>query len=319
MWQRQWLAAASETVLAGLLGIGLFASGRFFPVLGVPLSLLSAVPAVLLGLRHGRMPLLFAVGLTALALAAFVSPRHAAAFLLEFALPGLVMAEALRRTTRTEGVVIGVAALLTLGAFGVLVVESAEWRQPLALLEQHVLALVAEAERLMVSLGLPPEGGPGGGGARTALGPFLVMAFPGIFFAGNVLTAWGYVLLIGGLGRRWPGLVPGPRPEWWRWELPEALVWVFIAAGALYLTGWPRLQAVGLNGLIALLSLYFLQGLGIAAFVFKRYQLPRTLGALSVVLLLFQLLLALVVAGVGLFDIWFSFRRLSFPRSPGRT
>jgi hypothetical protein len=77
--------------------------------------------------------------------------------------------------------------------------------------------------------------------------------------------------------------------------------------------------ALGLNGLIILLALYFLQGLSITAFVFKRYQLPRTLGALSVVLLLFQPLLALVVAGVGLFDVWFSFRRLSFPRSPGPT
>jgi uncharacterized protein YybS (DUF2232 family) len=145
------------------------------------------------------------------------------------------------------------------------------------------------------------------------------MAFPGIFFAGSILTAWGYLLLVGALIRRWPALVPRPAPEWWRWELPEQLVWAFIGAGGLYLTGRPGLQAVGLNGLIVLLALYFLQGLSIAAFVFKRYQLPRTLGALSVVLLLFQPLLALVVAGVGLFDVWFSFRRLSLPRSPGPT
>jgi len=319
MQQRRRLAAASETLLAGLLGVGFFASGRLFPVLGVPLSLLTPVPAVLLGLRHGRAALLAAVGVSALALAALTTPRHAVALLLEFALPGLLLAESLRRTTRSEGAVIGVAGLLTLGAFGVLLLESAAWRQPLAVLEQHVLALVAEAERLLANLGLPSEGGPAAGSARSALGPFLVMAFPGIFFAGNVLTAWGYVLLLGGFIRRWPVLVPGQVPEWWRWELPEQLVWAFIGAGGLYLTGWPGLQAAGLNGLIVLLALYFLQGLSIAAFVFRRYQLPRTLGALSVVLLLFQPLLALVVAGVGLFDIWFSFRRLSFPRSPGPT
>jgi len=316
MRQRRWLAVASETLLAGLLGVGFFASGRFFPVLGVVLSLLSPVPATILGLRHGRWSLLAAVGLSALALAALATPRYAVAFVLEFALPGLVLAELLRRKTRSEGVILGLAGLLTLGACGVLLLEPAARQHPLAQVEQHVLALVAETEQLVASLGLPGEGGTGAS-ARSALASFLVMTFPGIFFAGSLLTAWGYVMLVGALIRRWPALVPGPAPEWWRWELPERLVWAFIGAGVLYLTGWPRLQAVGLNGLIVLLALYFLQGLSITAFVFKRYQVPRTLGALSVVLLLFQPLLALVVAGVGLFDVWFSFRRLSFPRSPG--
>jgi len=319
MRQRRWLAVGSETLLAGLLGVGLFASGRFFPVLGVLLSLLAPVPAVILGLRHGRSALLAVVGLTAVALAVLTTPRYAVAFVLEFALPGLLLAELLRRTTRSEGVVIGVAGLLTLGACGVLLLDPATRQQPFAQVERHVLALVAEAEQLLASLGLPGEVGPAAAGARSALGSFLVMAFPGIFFAGNVLTAWGYVLIVGALIRRWPALVPRPAPEWWRWQLPEQLVWAFIGAGVLFLTGWPQLQAVGLNGLIVLLALYFLQGLSIAVFVFKRYQLPRTLGALSVVLLLFQPLLALVVAGVGLFDVWFSFRRLSLPRSPGQT
>jgi uncharacterized protein YybS (DUF2232 family) len=319
MRQRRWLAVASETLLAGLLGVGLFVSGRFFPVLGVLLSLLAPVPAVILGLRHGRAPLLAAVGLTALALAGLTTPRYAVAFALEFALPGLLLAELLRRTTRSEGVVIAVAALLTLGACGVLLLEPASRQHPFARVEQQVLALVTEAEQLMANLGLPGEVAPPAAGVRSPLGTFLVMAFPGILFAGNVLTAWGYVLLVGALIRRWPALVPGPAPEWWRWQLPEQLVWAFIGAGLLYLTGWPWLQVAGLNALIVLLALYFLQGLSIAVFVFKRYQLPRTLGALSVVLLLFQPLLALVVAGVGLFDVWFSFRRLSYPRSPGPT
>jgi hypothetical protein len=217
MRQRRWLAVASETLLAGLLGVGLFASGRFFPVLGVLLSLLSPVPATILGLRHGRWTLLAAAGLSALALAALATPRYAVAFVLEFALPGLALAELLRRKSRSEGVVLGLAGLLTLGACGVLLLEPATRQHPLAQVEQHVLALVAEAEQMLASLGLPGEGGAAAASARSALASFLVMAFPGIFFAGSLLTAWGYVLLVGALIRRWPALVPGPGPEWWRW------------------------------------------------------------------------------------------------------
>jgi uncharacterized protein YybS (DUF2232 family) len=75
---------------------------------------------------------------------------------------------------------------------------------------------------------------------------------------------------------------------------------------------------VGLNGLIVLLGLYFLQGLSIAAFLFRRFQLPRFLATLSVILLVFQPFFTLLVAGLGLFDVWFAFRRLSLPRPPGQ-
>jgi hypothetical protein len=87
----------------------------------------------------------------------------------------------------------------------------------------------------------------------------------------------------------------------------------------LFLAELPWLKPVGLNGLIILIGMYFLQGLSIAVFLFQRFQLPRVLGALSVLLLLSLPFLPLLVAGLGLFDVWFAFRRLSFPRTPRQT
>jgi hypothetical protein len=76
---------------------------------------------------------------------------------------------------------------------------------------------------------------------------------------------------------------------------------------------------VGLNVLIVLTALYFLQGLNIGVSLFQRFRLPKFLVAVSVLLLLFQPIVPLLVAGVGLFDVWFGFRRLSLPKTPGRT
>ena len=87
----------------------------------------------------------------------------------------------------------------------------------------------------------------------------------------------------------------------------------------MYLIGLPVLKTIGLNGLILLAGLYFLQGLCIAGFLFRRFQLPRFLVTLSVLLLVIQPFLTLVVAGLGLFDVWFAFRRLNLPRSPRQT
>lgn len=310
---------AAEIILATLMVVGLLASGNIFPILGVLLSLLSPLPLVLLRLRHGPPALLLALSLTTLALAGLTSLRQAVAFLLEFGLPAIVLAEGLRRRLRPEVLVSAMAALLTLGAVGVLVVASDQWAHPATAITQHVEVLLADMEALTARLGLSGEAATPLYGTSVKLRTFLLMAFPGLFFAGSLLTASGCVLLLRGLTARWPAQFPGLSLEPFRWELPEFLVWAFIGAGILYLTGLPWLQGLGVNVLIILVGLYFLQGLSIAAFLFQRFRLPRFLAALSVLLLLFQPFLTLLIAGVGLFDVWFGFRRLSLPKTPGRT
>ncbi len=319
MVETRWLAMAAEIVLTALVVIGVFISGSVFPILGIFLSLVSPLPFVLLRLRHGPVALVLALALTTLALGGLTSPRQGVAFLLEFGLAAVLLAEGLRRSGRPEVVVTGVAALLTLGGVGVLVLTSDQWTHPLSAVSQHVQALLADVDTFTARLGLAGDGAAPLSGSGVQPRTFLLAAFPGLFFAGSLLTASGYMLLLRALIRRWPAQLGGLTPEPFRWELPELLVWVFIAAGILYLTGLPWLQALGLNVLIILVGLYFLQGLSIAAFLFQRFHLPRFLAALSVLLLLFQPFLTLLVAGVGLFDIWFAFRRLSFPKTPGRT
>ena len=315
----RWLAMAAEMILAALVVVGLLASGSAFPILGVFLSLLSPVPLVLLRLRHGFPTLVLALTLTTLAVTGLASPGEAVAFLLEFGLPAILLAETLHRGSRPELTVMAVAVLLTAGGLAALVLASDMWRQPLSAVSHHVERLLADMEAFTARLGLSAEGAAPLSVTGGKLRAFLLMAFPGMFFAGSLLTAAGYVLFLRGLVRRWSAQLGGLSLEPFRWELPEPLVWAFIGAGILYLTGLPWLQAVGLNVLIVLIGLYFLQGLCIAAFLFQRFHLPRSLGALSVLLLLFQPFLTLVVAGVGLFDVWFAFRRLSLPKTPGRT
>ena len=308
-----------ETILAALVVVGFLASGSAFPILGVLLSLLSPMPFVLLRLRHGFPTLLLALGLTCLAVAGLSSPGEAVIFLLEFGLPALLLAEALQRGSRPELTVTAVALLLTLGGLTALVLASEAWRQPVSAVSQHVERLLTDMEALTARLGLSADGAAPFYGTGAKLRAFLLMAFPGMFFAGSLLTAAGYVLLARRLIRRFSVHLGGVSPEPLRWELPEPLVWVFIGSGILYLTGLAWLQAVGLNVLIVLIGLYFLQGLNIAVFLFQRFHLPRFLGALSVLLLFFQPFLTLVVAGVGLFDVWFAFRQLTLPKTPRGT
>lgn len=315
----RWLALLAETILASLLAVGLFLSGGLFPILGVALSLFSPLPFVVLRLRHGLGALAAALALAALGVAGPFSPQQAAAFVLEFGLPAVLLAEGVRRGWRPELLVTGIAVLLTLGGVAVLVLVSGQWTHPVAAVRQHVGLLLTDMEAFTTRIGLPGEGAVPLSTSMPKLRAFLLMAFPGLFFTGSLLTAAGYVLLVRSILRRWSEQLGGLASEPFRWELPEPLVWAFIGGGILYLTGLPWLQAIGLNGLFVMMGLYFLQGLSIAAFLFQRFHLPRFLATLSVLLLVFQPFLTLVVAGLGLFDVWFAFRRVSLPKTPRQT
>ncbi len=319
MLHARWVALGAEVLLAALVAVALFASGGFLPVLGVALSLLCPLPFVVLRLRHGILAEAVALLLVALALAGPLSPWQAVAFLLEFGLPALLLGEGLRRAVRSELLVIGVAIVLSLAGMAVLVQTVHQWGHPVAAVEQHVDGLLQDMEAFSARLGIPGERGAPPQPPLAPLRAFLLMAFPSLFFVGSLLTAAGYVWLLHALLRRWPAQLGGLAPATFRWELPEPLVWAFIGSGALYLMGLPVLRTIGLNGLLLLIGLYFLQGLCIAGFLFRRFQLPRFLVTLSLLLLVIQPFLTLVVAGLGVFDVWFAFRRLNLPRSPRRT
>ncbi len=315
---RQWMARTAEAVLASVLAVGLFASGSFFPVLGIALSLLCPLPFVAVGLRHGRAALVLALALATLILIVPLSTPQGIVFLLEFGAPAVVLETGLRRGVRSEALALGVAAVLALGGVAVLVYASGHWDRPVAAVEEHLGGLLDSMEALTSQWGLSDPPTPADAPTRRLRG-VLLAAFPGLLFVGSLLTGAGYVLALQSLVRRWPAQLGALQPATFRWELPEVLVWAFIGSGALFLTGVPGLRVAGLNGLVVLLGLYFLQGLSIAAFLFRRFQLPRFLATLSVILLVFQPVFALLVAGLGLFDVWFAFRRLSIPRSPRRT
>ena len=89
---------------------------------------------------------------------------------------------------------------------------------------------------------------------------------------------------------------------------PDQLVWILIAAGFAMLIKNPQAATAALNVLIVVVSLYFIQGMAIIRYFFTRFTVPMFVRVLFYLLLAFQPYLAVVVAALGLFDIWGDFR-----------
>lgn len=104
------------------------------------------------------------------------------------------------------------------------------------------------------------------------------------------------------------------------WRPWEELIWVLIAALGLSLLGDGLLADLGIN-LIALMGvIYGVQGLAILRFFAQRQRVPLLVELLFYIGLVFVLGLAfLLLAGLGILDTWFDWRRLRPTRTEQET
>jgi len=124
------------------------------------------------------------------------------------------------------------------------------------------------------------------------------------------------VLLRWYLARRDPGWLEGGEFEGLRW--PIGLAVAFVASGLAVAA--PPLRPAGYNVLLVLAFFFVLQGLAVVAFYANRLAGPPVLRAAVLVLVLVNPWAPQILALLGLFDIWFDFRKWAEPpeREPQR-
>lgn len=309
---RRWLVPGlvfANNLLALLL---LYYGAMQIPVAGLLLWALLPLPFSLSSWRlgWGAALLLFVAGAVIIHhLELFFGLKAELLGLGQMALVGLLLVFWLNRPLRLE-------AALGSAILAVIVVESSlflfqAWQAhqaPLAYLQQSI----QEYLQAMLKL-LPPEESaarelPWGGMDEAALGRLIFQLIPALL----VLNATALVLLNFGMLRL---LAPRLGSEvldrpLLLLEAPQWLIFLLIGAGFLWL--WPHevSRFLGLNLLVILLALYFLQGLAILAFGLQRFQVPLFFRWLSYLTLLFFKPAALAVIILGISDIWLDYRRL---------
>jgi len=101
-----------------------------------------------------------------------------------------------------------------------------------------------------------------------------------------------------------------PWPKYTKWKLPDSLVWLVICSGIFTLLLPKPLSTIGLNGLIICSTLYFFQGLAIAANFLKKWSVPGLLRVLIYALIFIQTYGIIILSFLGLIDVWADFRKL---------
>ena len=94
------------------------------------------------------------------------------------------------------------------------------------------------------------------------------------------------------------------------WRAPEPLIWGVIGCGLIMFLPATEIRLIGVNGLLVLLTIYFIQGIAIVSFYFEKKKLPRAFRVVLYMMIAFQQLFLLVIICIGLFDLWINFRKI---------
>ena len=307
---RRQAPETKEILLLIMLSVSLFLSVLLVPLAGFFFSMLTPAPTALAMVRRGGGKAWIVPGCSAalggLALLLLGVPESVP-YLLGLLGMGAVLGFGLRRSWPAEKTV-GFSSLLVvlMAAVPALIAYINTKGQVVHFVEQDLRDVITTAMKQFSS----------GGSANVEemqkalldmVSP-LVRMMPGILVSCTLLISWVNMLVC----RRYAGGAAAgavEREKLSLWKSPEHLVWLVIAGGVMLLVPSSGLNLLGINLMLVMGTVYFFQGLAIVAFFFERWKAPLFVKGFVYAVLFLERIASMGVAALGLFDVWFDFRK----------
>lgn len=302
--------AGKQLLFQIVLTIGLFLSIAFVPLAGFFSSMLTPVPVALAVIRWGYPNGWLVPGCSAVlgSLALYLLDlSQCIPYLLGLIGMGALMGYGLRRQWSTDKV-IGFSSLFMIALAGVFFILAfiQTKGQVVQLAEQFLGEAISST---MKQLGSGSLGAQEMEGKLLEAVPLIVRIMPGMLISCTLVTCWLNLVV----SRRFcrTDAFERVREKLVLWKSPEFIVWFVIASGLMVLLPVSGLRLPGINVLIVLGTVYFLQGLAIAAFYFEKWKLPLFVKGFVYALLFTLKFASMATVALGLFDVWFDFRKLA--------
>jgi uncharacterized protein YybS (DUF2232 family) len=299
-------------LIRGIAAVGLlFYAATHIPILGFFISLLIPVLVLFYRLKLGRrIGGIVPVVSGGVMLATLGGASFEALFFIELMVLGFAMGELLERGGSVErtiltaaGVVLGSGAACLIGH------AAAAGVGPGAMVTAYVDRNLQMTMALYQSVGMADEVMQALAESLDAIRFFLVRILPALAVSSVLVAAWTTLLIARPAVRRY-GLAFPDFGRLNQWRPPEFLVWGAIASGILLLLPDKNLRMIGVNGLIILMTVYFLSGIAIISFFLEKKRLPLFFRICIYLFIALQQILFFLVIGIGFFDTWFNFRKL---------
>ena len=274
---------------------------------GVFLSPLLAFPIAYVSMRCGLVPALASLLIVIIFVTKTVGPMYGIAYVLQFGGASLVLPLLLRYGVgwfKALIVTLVLSATLLIAIAGIYTLKNDTTIN--AVVVDYVDSEVDVARQVYEKAELSTD-------QKNEL--FLVLDSTGVFFkqayVGLSCVGLGVVmmatLVLLSMAARRHYVIQGVMFHELR--LSEWLIWLLIVAGFSLMVDMAMVQRVALNMLTVLLPLYFLQGIAIVTFFLRKKAFSTASRVFVYMMILVINPLPLVVTAVGVFDMWFDFRK----------
>ncbi|BCG46716.1 hypothetical protein GEOBRER4_n1525 [Citrifermentans bremense] len=296
-----------DVVKGSVATVTLFLAFVYFPVLGMIPGFFAPVPGAYYTLKSGRTVGLLVLLASSALLLALSEPTLLLVYLLQAGVLSLALPEFLLRLKGgARSVVYSVAINLVVMLAAALLYSYGTGIDLQAKVTKGVQSSIAQTVQLYQKAGVTGEELKAMQGSMQQAGELVLTIYPALVTVSLALVACMNLSVLARIAAR--VRLPLYVGDFKKYRNPEPLVWLLIASGFGMLAPSTPVYLVSLNVLIVVGALYSVQGFAVVSHYFRRFQVPMFIRLLSALLLVLQPFMVLVVAVLGVFDLWGDFR-----------
>lgn len=291
-----------EGAFLAALTVIFYLSSLYIPFLGVFLSFLCPLPVMFLVIRWNWKTGLLASLVASGIVFAFAGIVQALTCLLGFTLLGITMGLTIRKGWSSLEViawnaVVSLLSKLTLVGIAIILVGRNPLLENIAIMEEAL----GNVTRFLKNVGEINV---------QSLIDFMKLVLPAVLILASLFdTTLNFFLgrLVGQKLRiHFPEVA-----SFGQWQMPRSVFWAFVLSWLLVLTGGSTfLGKVGVNLQVVTQILFLVHGLSLVYYFLGRYIHSRALKGVIIVFLLFQPFFSTLLSWLGIFDVWFDFRKI---------
>ncbi|WP_155320629.1 YybS family protein [Desulfosarcina ovata] len=305
-------SGVSKDIATGVMAtLVIFSASVFMPVIGFLFSMFIPLPVLFyrtkLGRRHGMI-----VPLVAIAVIGFIigGITMDIVFFSGLMLLGFALSEMFEKALPVEMAIVAACGIVLGVGLGAMVMYSiASNKGVVSLVSAYVATNLKLSLQLYQSIGIPQETIDAISGSLDRIQYVLVRILPSLVAASTLFVAWTNLIAARPILER-RGLAFPDYGRLNRWRAPDVLIWGVIGSGLIMLLPATGFRLIGINGLLVVLTVYFIQGIAIVSFFFEKKKLPRPIRVVLYIMIALQQLFLLVIVCIGLFDMWINFRKI---------
>ncbi len=285
----------------------LITAAEKLPLFSLLLSLLAPFPAAYVHMAGGLFPGAGVIALCATVLTALGGLGEAGSYLFQFGIGSFILPFLLKKKWPWDRAVAMTLAIVVLTSFLTLTGYALYNNENVGhLVGSYVQEQLEQARQLALETDFSSEQREELNFVLEKAGGFIQKAYPAL----ALVTNGGALLFVLLLLNRIPAMAREIQGAAFRsWSVSPWLIWILIAGGFGLFLGTGPVEVVALNILVFLLPVYFLQGLAIVAFYFWKKKFSPWLRAIGYALVVTINPLPVLVAGIGVFDLWINFRK----------